>query len=172
MGTPQAAVPSLQRCLSDWHQVAAVYTQPDRPSGRGNKVKYSPVKDCALQNGIPVFQPLKIKTDEALTEFRSHEADLAVVVAYGRILPESFLRAFPRGAINVHFSLLPKYRGLHALAWAMLNCENELGWSVHIVNEFVDEAVKDLVSVVRSQRVRIGAQSLRHVALLAALRGN
>lgn len=151
MGTPQAAVPSLQRCLSDGHQVAAVYTQPDRPSGRGNKVTYSPVKDCALQNDIPVFQPFKIKTDEALAEFRSHEADLAVVVAYGRILPESFLRAFPRGAINVHFSLLPKYRGAAPVNWAIVNGEKITG-----VTTMTMDIGLDTGDILLQQEVEIG----------------
>lgn len=127
MGTPQAAVPSLERILSDGHEVVAIYTQPDRPSGRGNKLKYSPVKEFAIERGLPVFQPTKIRTDEAFEAFRSHGADVAVVVAYGRILPESFLNAYPHGAINVHFSLLPKYRGAAPVNWAIANGETETG---------------------------------------------
>ncbi len=96
MGTPAAAMPSLQRLVSDSHEIVAVYSQPDRPSGRGNKITFSPVKEFAVQHDLPVFQPIKIKTPEALEEFRSHKADVAVVVAYGRILPESFLNAFPK----------------------------------------------------------------------------
>jgi methionyl-tRNA formyltransferase len=127
MGTPQAAVPSLERLIADRHEISAVYTQPDRPSGRGNKIIFSPVKEAALAHGLPVFQPLKIKTDEALEEFRSHNADVAIVVAYGRILPETYLNAFPHGAINVHFSLLPKYRGAAPVNWAIVNGETESG---------------------------------------------
>ena len=127
MGTPKAAVPSLERLLSDGHDVAAVYTQPDRPSGRGNKITFSPVKECASQHDLPVFQPVKVKTPEALEEFLSHKADVAVVVAYGRILPETFLHAFPKGAINVHFSLLPKYRGAAPVNWAIVKGETETG---------------------------------------------
>src|SRR6476660_3605210 len=107
MGTPKAAVPSLERLVADGHEIAAVYTQPDRPSGRGNKITFSPVKEAALAHGVPVLQPMKVRTDEALAEFRSHNAEAAIVVAYGRILPETFLKAFSLGAINVHFSLLP-----------------------------------------------------------------
>src|SRR5258707_12979228 len=110
MGTPKAGVPSLDQLLNDGHEVSAVYTQPDRPSGRGNQITFSPVKEFALSQRLTVVQPLKIKTPEALETFRSHKADIAIVVAYGRILPESFLKAFPKGAVNVHFSLLPKYR--------------------------------------------------------------
>jgi len=127
MGTPQAAVPSLERLINDGHHVIAVYTQPDRPSGRGNKITFSPVKDFALSNQLEIHQPTKIKTPEALETFRSHDADVAVVVAYGRILPDTFLNAFPGGAINVHFSLLPKYRGAAPVNWAIVNGETETG---------------------------------------------
>jgi methionyl-tRNA formyltransferase len=127
MGTPQAAVPSLEKILADGHEVVAVYTQPDRPAGRGNKLTAPPVKEFALQNGLQVFQPTKIKTAEALEMFKSHAADVAVVVAYGRILPESFLNAFPKGAINVHFSLLPKYRGAAPVNWAIVRGEEKTG---------------------------------------------
>jgi len=127
MGTPQAAVPSLERLLADGYDIAAVYTQPDRPSGRGNKITYSPVKEFALAKNLAIYQPIKIKTQEALDTFRAHNADVAVVVAYGRILPETFLNAFPKGAINVHFSLLPKYRGAAPVNWAIVNGEPETG---------------------------------------------
>lgn len=127
MGTPQAAVPSLEKILKDGHEVVAVYTQPDRPAGRGNKLTAPPVKEFALQNNLKILQPTKIKTPEALETFKSHAADLAVVVAYGRILPQTFLEAFPRGAINVHFSLLPKYRGAAPVNWAIVNGEKITG---------------------------------------------
>lgn len=127
MGTPQAAVPSLDRILSDGHEIAAVYTQPDRPSGRGHKMTLSPVKKFSLEHGLTVLQPLKIKTEETLATFCSHQADVAVVVAYGLILPEGYLAAFPAGAINVHFSLLPRYRGAAPVNWAIVNGESETG---------------------------------------------
>lgn len=127
MGTPNAAVPSLKRILADGHEIVAVYTQPDRPAGRGNKLTAPPVKEFALQNNLQIFQPTKIKTAEALETFKSHRADVAVVVAYGRILPLSFLEAFPKGAINVHFSLLPKYRGAAPVNWAIVNGEEKTG---------------------------------------------
>src|SRR4030095_1597671 len=106
MGTPQAAVTSLDRVLEDVHDVVAVYTQPDKPAGRGNKIAFSPLKHFALDRGLPIYQPSKIRTPDSLEQFRDHTADVAVVVAYGRILPETFLTAFPMGAVNVHFSLL------------------------------------------------------------------
>src|SRR5215204_3603207 len=93
MGTPQAAVPSLQKILTDGHEIVAVYTQPDRPAGRGNKLTAPPVKEFAVANGLQVFQPARIKTPEALEVFKSHAADIAGVVAYGRILPLGFLEA-------------------------------------------------------------------------------
>jgi methionyl-tRNA formyltransferase len=128
MGTPQPAVKSLEKLLRDGHEIAAVYTQPDRAIGRhGSKLQPSPVKEFAVENNLPVFQPTKIKTPEALETFQSHHADVAVVVAYGRILPETFLNVFPRGAINVHFSLLPKYRGAAPVNWAVARGETKTG---------------------------------------------
>ena len=127
MGTPKAAVPSLERLIADGHEIVAVYTQPDRPSGRGKKVTFSPVKEFALDRGLRVIQPLRIKTPEALEQFTSFAADAVIVTAYGRILPETFLRAFPKGAINVHFSLLPKYRGAAPVNWAIVNGERTTG---------------------------------------------
>jgi methionyl-tRNA formyltransferase len=127
MGTPNVAVSSLQRILKDGHEIVAVYTQPDRPAGRGNKINAPPVKEFARQNNLQILQPTKIKTPEALEIFKSHNADVAVVVAYGRILPQTFLEAFPRGAINVHFSLLPKYRGAAPVNWAIVNGETRTG---------------------------------------------
>ncbi len=127
MGTPQAAVPTLEKLLSEGHEILAVYSQPDRPSGRGNKIVFSPVKQFAIEHKIPVLQPTKIKTAEAIEEFSSLSSDVAVVVAYGRILPQTFLNAFPLGAINVHFSLLPKYRGAAPVNWAIANGETVTG---------------------------------------------
>jgi methionyl-tRNA formyltransferase len=127
MGTPPPAVKSLERIMLDGHEVVAVYTQPDRPAGRGNKLTAPPVKDFALEHNLTVNQPTKIRTPEALEIFTAHAADVAVVVAYGRILPEGFLNAFPHGAINVHFSLLPKYRGAAPVNWAIVNGETKTG---------------------------------------------
>ena len=138
MGTPQAAVPTLRQCIADGHEVVAVWTQPDKPSGRGNKVSFSPVKDFALSQGLSVFQPARIKNDEAKQLFSSHDADVAVVVAYGRILPEEFLRAPRRGCINVHFSLLPKYRGAAPTNWAIINGEKETGVTTMFIEPTLD----------------------------------
>jgi methionyl-tRNA formyltransferase len=138
MGTPQAAVPTLRRCVADGHEVVAVWTQPDRPSGRGNKVSFSPVKEFALSESIPIFQPQKIKTTETKELFASHDAEVAVVVAYGRILPDEFLRAPARGCINVHFSLLPRYRGAAPTNWAIVNGDKETGVTTMFMEPTLD----------------------------------
>lgn len=138
MGTPSAAVPSLQRCLNDGHEVVAVWSQPDRPAGRGNKLKQPEVKEFALANNLTVEQPTRIKTDEAKELFRSYEADAAIVVAYGRILPAEFLAAPRRGCINVHFSLLPKYRGAAPVNWVIVNGEEKTGVTTMFVEQELD----------------------------------
>lgn len=136
MGTPESAVPSLRRCLDDGHEIVAVWTQPDRPSGRGNKLHASPVKEFAARQGLTTHQPAKIRTDETKSLFTSHQADVAVVVAFGRILPAEFLGAPRHGCVNVHFSLLPKYRGAAPVNWAIVNGETETGvTTMQIVQE-------------------------------------
>ncbi len=138
MGTPQAAVPTLRQCLADGHEVVAVWTQPDRPSGRGHRVSYSPVKEFALSHGLEVHQPRRLKNEEALGLFASHDADVAVVVAYGRILPEQFLQTPRRGCINVHFSLLPLYRGAAPANWAIVKGETETGVTTMFIEPALD----------------------------------
>jgi methionyl-tRNA formyltransferase len=138
MGTPDSAVPTLRRCVEDGHEVVAIWTQPDRPAGRGHKLKASPVKEYALSRGLNVRQPLKIKTEEALALFTSQEFDAAVVVAYGRILPPAFLRAPRLGCVNVHFSLLPKYRGAAPVNWAVVRGERETGVTTMLMDEGLD----------------------------------
>src|SRR5687767_7375981 len=138
MGTPQAAIPTLRRCLNDGHEVVAVWTQPDRPSGRGHRVSFSPVKEFAGAHGLPVYQPAKIKNDEAISLFASHDADVAVVVAYGRILPDQFLQTPRRGCINVHFSLLPLYRGAAPANWAIVSGETETGVTTMFIEPALD----------------------------------
>jgi methionyl-tRNA formyltransferase len=138
MGTPESAVPTLKRCVEAGHEVVGVWTQPDRPAGRGNKLKAPPVKNFAHSQGLVVHQPAKIKTDEALALFTQHEFDVAVVVAYGRILPPSFLRAPRLGCVNVHFSLLPKYRGAAPVNWAIARGERETGVTTMLMDEGLD----------------------------------
>jgi methionyl-tRNA formyltransferase len=138
MGTPESAVPSLERLLTDGHQVVAVWTQPDKPAGRGDKMHSPPIKEFALKHGLPVVQPKKIKTQEAKELFASYDADVALVVAYGRILPPEFLRAPRRGCINVHFSLLPLYRGAAPANWAIVNGETKTGVTTMFIEEELD----------------------------------
>jgi len=138
MGTPESAVPSLQRLLEDGHEIVAAWTQPDKPAGRHEKMHSSPVKDFALARSLKVEQPQKIKTAEAKDLFASYDADVAVVVAYGRILPPEFLRAPRRGCINVHFSLLPLYRGAAPANWAIVNGEKKTGVTTMFIEEELD----------------------------------
>jgi methionyl-tRNA formyltransferase len=138
MGTPESAVPTLRRCVEEGHEVLSVWTQPDRPAGRGNKLKAPPVKEYALSQGLLVRQPSKIKTEEALALFTERELDFAVVVAYGRILPPTFLRAPKLGCVNVHFSLLPKYRGAAPVNWAVVRGERETGVTTMLMDEGLD----------------------------------
>jgi methionyl-tRNA formyltransferase len=152
MGTPHAAVPALRQCLADGHEVVAVWTQPDKPAGRGNKIAFTPVKELALSHGLPVYQPARIKNDETKKLFASHDADVAVVVAYGRILPDEFLHAPRRGCINVHFSLLPSYRGAAPANWAIINGEKETG-----VTTIFIEPTLDTGPILLQQKTEIGA---------------
>lgn len=151
MGTPAAAVPCLRRLVDDGHEVLAVYCQPDRPSGRGQRLSPPPVKVLAEEFGISVRQPEKIKTAEAVEDFRELGADVAVVVAYGRILPVEFLQAFPHGAINIHFSLLPKYRGAAPVNWAIVRGESETG----VCSMKMDEGL-DTGDILLVKKVEIG----------------
>ena len=130
MGTPDFAVPSLQALLEAGHAVCGVFTQLDKPKNRGMKLQASPVKEFALSKEIPVFQPGKLRDGTALAQMQSLDPELIVVAAYGRILPEDILNAPPYGCINVHSSLLPKYRGAAPINWAILNGEKETGVTI------------------------------------------
>ena len=123
MGTPDFAVASLRRLVADGHQVCGVFTQPDKPKNRGHKLVPTPVKEYALTQNIPVYQPEKLRDGTALELVKSLAPELTVVAAYGRILPEDILEAPRYGSINVHSSLLPKYRGAAPINWAILNGE-------------------------------------------------
>lgn len=126
MGTPVFAVKSLEACLS-LGEVVAVVTQPDKPRGRGHEVSFSPVKELAVARGIPVLQPLKIKGTNFADELRALNADVAVVTAYGKILPQDVLDAPRRGCVNVHASLLPRFRGAAPIQWAIAAGDEKTG---------------------------------------------
>ena len=127
MGTPQIAADTLDYLLEQSHSVAGVVTQPDRPSGRGQKTMPSPVRKLAEARGIPVLAAEKIKTTEFAETLRDWRPAIIVVVAYGRILPKTILELAPNGCLNVHYSLLPKYRGAAPAAWTIINGEREGG---------------------------------------------
>ena len=127
MGTPEFSVPCLERLITDGHTVSLVVTQADKPKGRGQKLTPPPVKECALQHGIPVLQPSSLRAAETQEELRRCQPDLIVVVAYGKILPREVLELPKHGCINVHASLLPRYRGAAPIQWAVINGEKQSG---------------------------------------------
>lgn len=127
MGTPDFAAASLKKLIDKKYDIAAVFTQPDKPRDRGMKLSYSPVKELALENNIPVYQPTKLRDGTATELIKSLRPDILVVVAYGRILPDDMLEVPKYGAINVHASLLPKYRGAAPIQWAVLNGDKITG---------------------------------------------
>jgi len=140
MGTPEASARVLQALLDAGHEILAVVTPPDRPKGRGQKMSFSPVKELALAKSLPLQQPDKIKSDPVFFSFlRALSPELIVVVAYGKILPETILNIPCYGCINVHASLLPKYRGAAPIQWALLNGEKETGVTIMRLNPFLDQ---------------------------------
>lgn len=138
MGTPEFAVASLRRIVADGHEICGVFTQPDKPKNRGHKLMFSPVKEYALTENIPVYQPLKARDGEAMALVESLAPELIVVAAYGKILPEELLNYPKYGSINVHSSLLPKYRGAAPINWAILNGETETGVSIMYMAKDLD----------------------------------
>ncbi|MCD8008036.1 MAG: methionyl-tRNA formyltransferase [Clostridiales bacterium] len=138
MGTPDFAVPSLNRLLADGHQIAAVYTNPDKPKNRGMKLTPSPVKVAALAANVPVLQPRSLRDEGVLEELAALEPDLIVVAAYGKLLPDPVLALPKYGCINVHSSLLPKYRGAAPINWAILNGEQETGVTIMYMAHALD----------------------------------
>lgn len=138
MGTPDFAVPSLERLIEDNHTVAAVFSQPDKPVGRKQILTPSPVKACAIAHNIPVFQPDSLKNSNALELIKGYNPDIIIVIAYGKILPASILTAAKYGCVNVHASLLPKYRGAAPIQWSVLNGDFETGVTVMQLDEGID----------------------------------
>lgn len=138
MGTPDFAVGALQAIIEAGHQVAVVVTQPDKPKGRGKEVQMTPVKACALANNIPVFQPVKIKEPEAVEVLRGYQADIFVVAAFGQILSEEILAMPKYGCVNIHASLLPKYRGAGPIQWAIIDGEQKTGITIMQMEKGLD----------------------------------
>ncbi|MDD5170185.1 MAG: methionyl-tRNA formyltransferase [Syntrophales bacterium] len=138
MGTPNFAVPSLEKLLINEYQVIGVITQPDKPKGRGCKLAPSPVKVLAEEKKLVVYQPKRVRDEEFLSIFRQIRPDVVIVAAFGQILPREILEAPPLGCINVHPSLLPRYRGAAPLNWTLIRCEEKTGVTIMFMDEGVD----------------------------------
>lgn len=138
MGTPDFAVPCLERLVSDGENVVGVFSQPDKPKGRGHILTPPPVKECALTHNIPVFQPVKMKASQTVDALKELNPDLIIVVAYGKILQKEILTLPKYGCINIHASLLPKYRGAAPIQWAVLNGETVSGVTSMLMDEGLD----------------------------------
>lgn len=138
MGTPDFSVGTLEALIRAGHQVVLAVTQPDKPRGRGGKMQFPPVKETALEYGIPVFQPRKVREPENIEKLRKYQADVIVVVAFGQILPREILELTPYGCINVHASLLPSYRGAAPIQWAVINGETVSGVTTMQMDEGLD----------------------------------
>ena len=138
MGTPDFSVETLEALIAAEHDVCLAVTQPDRPKGRGKETQASPVKEKALFHGIPVYQPRRVRDPECVEELRKYHADVIVVVAFGQILPASVLELTPYGCVNVHASLLPKYRGAAPIQWAIIEGETVTGVTTMQMDEGLD----------------------------------
>jgi methionyl-tRNA formyltransferase len=138
LGTPQFAVPTLEALAANGHEIAAVYTQPDRPKGRGNMLTQSAVKESANRIGLTVFQPDRIRRPENVTALSNLKPELIVVVGYGQIIPKSIIDIPVHGILNVHASLLPKYRGAAPIQWAIANGQHETGVTIMRIDEGLD----------------------------------
>ena len=138
MGTPDFAVGALEAIIRAGYEVTAVVTQPDKPKGRGKEMQATPVKACAAAHGIPVFQPARIREKEAVEVLRSYNADIFVVAAFGQILPEEILEMPKYGCVNIHASLLPKYRGAGPIQWAIINGEEKTGITIMQMDKGLD----------------------------------
>ena len=138
MGTPDIAVPCLQKIIDEKYEILGVVTQPDKPKGRGKKLGMSPVKELAIENNIPVYQPVKARDKEFIDKIKSLNPDVIVVVAFGQIIPKEILEILKLGCINVHVSLLPKYRGSAPINWVIINGEEKTGVTTMYMDEGLD----------------------------------
>ena len=145
MGTPDIAATCLKKIIADGFEVVGVYTQPDRPKGRGMKMVFPPVKEVAIANNLPVFQPENFREDETVEQLKNLRPDVVAVVAYGRILPQRVLDLVPQGFINIHASVLPQYRGSAPYQWAVLDGLKETGVSAQFMVHAMDAG--DVVGV-------------------------
>ena len=168
MGTPDFSVGALESLIRAGHDICLVVTQPDKPKGRGKEVQFTPVKECALAHGIPVFQPVKIKEPEAVGELRKYQADVFVVAAFGQILSEEILQMPQYGCINIHASLLPKYRGSAPIQWAIINGEEETGVTIMQMDKGVDTGDMLYKRTIKLQGTETGESLFDDLAKLGA----
>ena len=138
MGTPDFSVGTFEALIEAGHEIVLAVTQPDKPKGRGEKVQYPPVKEAAFKRQSPVFQPKRVRAPECIEELRKYDADIMVVIAFGQILPKEILEMTPYGCVNVHASLLPKYRGAAPIQWAVINGEKVSGVTTMQMDEGLD----------------------------------
>lgn len=138
MGTPDIAAGTLHALADAGHEVVLAVTQPDKPKGRGGKMQYTPVKEAALSRNIPVYQPRRIRESECIEELKKYQADVIVVIAFGQILPKEILEMTPYGCVNVHASLLPRYRGAAPIQWAVIHGEKVSGVTTMQMDEGLD----------------------------------
>lgn len=156
MGTPDFAVGTLKSLIASEHEVTAVVTQPDKPKGRGKAMQFPPVKEVAVEAGIPVLQPRRVREPEPVEAIRNIEADVIVVVAFGQIIPKEILTMKKYGCINVHASLLPKYRGAAPIQWAVIDGEKESGVTTMQMDEGLDTGDMLLKAVVPLEKEETG----------------
>ncbi len=156
MGTPEFSVGTLEALIEAGHEVALVVTQPDKPKGRGGKMQYTPVKEAALKHGIPVFQPKRVREPECVEELKQYNADIIVVIAFGQILPKEILEMTPYGCVNVHASLLPKYRGAAPIQWAVIDGEEVSGVTTMQMDEGLDTGDMLLKTEIRLDETETG----------------
>lgn len=168
LGTPDFATRALEKIIEAGHEVTLVVTQPDRQKGRGKEVQFSPVKEAALKHNIPVFQPVKIKTPEAVEELHKYEADIFVVAAFGQILSKEILDMPKYGCVNIHASLLPKYRGAAPIQWAVINGDEKSGVTLMQMNEGLDTGDILLQSIVTLDKKETGESLFDKLAVMGA----
>ena len=156
MGTPEFSVGTLEALIEAGHEVALVVTQPDKPKGRGGKMQYTPAKEAALKHGIPVFQPKRVREPECVEELKQYNADIIVVIAFGQILPKEILEMTPYGCVNVHASLLPKYRGAAPIQWAVIDGEEVSGVTTMQMDEGLDTGDMLLKTEIRLDETETG----------------
>lgn len=177
MGTPAFAVPTLEACLKAGHEVAAVFTQPDRPKGRGRELAQSPVKQCALAHSLPIHQPPRVRHPDVVEQIRSIAPRAIVVVGYGQIIPQSIIDIPPLGILNVHASLLPFYRGAAPIQWAIANGEIETGVTIMRIDAGLDTGdilLKESTLIGRDEPAPVLSSRLAAIGaslLIEALRG-